>query len=111
MAAKIEQIDIFTPGGCRIREELIAEARSGGFDGSTFSPAQDGARLIGQLARVWDLMRDGGWRALAEIAEQAGGSEGGVAARLRDLRKTRFGGFAVERRRLSGGLYQYRVAL
>jgi hypothetical protein len=108
---EIEQIDIFAAGSCRIREDLIAEARAGGFDGESFSLAKDGIRLTGQLARVWDLMADGEWRTLEEIAARAGGSEGGVAARLRDLRKPRFGGFRVDRERVKdSGLYRYRVA-
>lgn len=79
------------------------------FDGATFEPAADGARLAGQLERVLALMRDGEWRTLAEIAAAVGGSEAGVSARLRDLRKPRFGRFWVDRDRRSGGLFVYRV--
>jgi hypothetical protein len=79
------------------------------FDGQTFDFARDSARLTGQLDRVRFVMRDGRWRTLAEIAETVGGSEAGVSARLRDLRKERFGGLTVEREYATEGLWRYRV--
>lgn len=80
------------------------------FDGATFDPTLDGVRLTGQLERVRDLMADGAWRTLAEIAAKVEGSEPGVSARLRDLRKPRFGGLAVERKRTDrAGVWVYRV--
>ena len=79
------------------------------FGGVTFDAKLDGARLSGQLQAVRDLMADGRWRTLAEIATVVGGSEAGVSARLRDLRKDRFGGHEVNRRRVSGGLWEYQV--
>lgn len=87
------------------REVTVAQ-----FDGPTFDQEQDGGRLSGQLERVRLLMADGAWRTLAEIAEAVGGSEAGVSARLRDLRKQRFGGRTVERKRIDGGLWAYAVA-
>lgn len=77
------------------------------FDGETYSKHRDYARLQGQLQRVFELMKDGKHRTLAEIAEQVSGSEAGVSARLRDLRKPKFGGHVVERKRLGGGLWSY----
>lgn len=79
------------------------------FDGPTYSPALDRSRLNAQLRRVWELMRDGKWRTLGEITAVVGGSEAGVSARIRDFRKDRFGGHTVDRRRIDGGLYEYRV--
>jgi hypothetical protein len=78
------------------------------FDGPDVSEA-DRERLNSQLWRVFRLMRDGQWRTLSEIARAVEGSEAGVSARLRDLRKPRFGGHGVERRRVSGGLWEYRM--
>ena len=80
------------------------------FDGDTYEPARDGMRLAGQLARVRALMADGVWRTLADVAAGVGGSEAAVSARLRDLRKARFGGLDVQRRHVARGLFQYRVA-
>lgn len=79
------------------------------FDGETFDPAVDQARLAGQLGRVWALMSDGQWRTLAAIAAATESSEAAVSARLRDFRKPRFGGYQVDRRRVAGGLFEYRV--
>lgn len=80
------------------------------FDGRTFSPTLDGARLAGQLQRVREIMRDGRWHTLRCLAAQTGGSEAGVSARIRDLRKPRFGAHAIERRRVAdSGLYEYRM--
>lgn len=79
------------------------------FDGKTYDPEQDRKRLTGQLERVHRIMMDSEWRNLRELADAAGGSEASVSARLRDLRKERFGGMTVERRRVSGGLFEYRL--
>lgn len=79
------------------------------FDGDTYDAGQDGARLTKQLERVRTLMSDGQWRTLAQIAAAVNGSEAGVSARLRDLRKRRFGSLQVERKRADRGLWMYRV--
>lgn len=79
------------------------------FDGKTFDSAQDGARLGRQLLDVLDVMRDGRWHTLREVADAVGAPEGSVSARLRDLRKARFGGHDVVKRRVDGGLWEYRM--
>ena len=80
------------------------------FDGKTYEPALDHARLTSQLDRVRELMRDGQWRTLHDILVAVdGASEAAISARLRDLRKAKFGLFHVERRRVAGGLFEYRV--
>lgn len=81
------------------------------FDGVTYSPELDGARLTTQFMRVKNLMLDGGWHSLAEIARRVGGSEAGVSARIRDLRKPRNGSLNVDRHRAENGLWLYRVSL
>lgn len=80
------------------------------FDGETYEPKKDQRRLSGQLFAVRTLMADKKWRTLAEISATVGGSEAGVSARLRDLRKPRFGSYTVNRRRKEGGLWEYQVA-
>jgi hypothetical protein len=79
------------------------------FDGETYEPHLDHERLTTQLARVRWLVSNGQWWTLARLAQLAGGSEASVSARLRDLRKPKFGGLTVERERIDGGLFQYRV--
>lgn len=78
------------------------------FDGVTYDPKLDGERLANQLDRVRGFVRDGGWYTLAVISQALGFPEASVSARLRDLRKPRFGGWLVERQRLFG-LWAYRV--
>ena len=82
------------------------------FDGATIDPAKDNARLGDQLVRVRQLVCDGQWRTLYEISFETGYPEQSVSARLRDLRKHKFGKWTVERRRratATHGTYEYRV--
>ena len=80
-----------------------------GFDGPTFEPAIDGPRLGRQLEAVRKLLLGGGWWTLAEIAARLRYPEASISARLRDLRKPRFGRHVIERRRVSGGLFEYKL--
>lgn len=79
------------------------------FEGSTYAPDVDRLRLASAQARVLALMADGEWRTLAEIAVGARTSEAGASARLRDLRKARYGKQTVERERLKCGRWRYRL--
>lgn len=82
------------------------------FDGPAYEPEFDHARLTGQILRVWDLMRDGHWRTLQEIADRTGDPPASISAQLRHLRKKRFGLHTVERRSRGdrvAGLWEYRV--
>ncbi len=84
------------------------------FDGATYDPDKDKERLTSQLKRVTFLMSDGEWRTLQEItAAVDGSSEAGISARLRDLRKPKFGGYLVEKRRVEEdkGTWIYRLLL
>jgi hypothetical protein len=87
------------------------------FDGETIDHRIDSPRLSPQLVIVRDELRKG-WRTLSDlqaVVSDALGrpvSEAGVSARVRDLRKNRFGNHTVERRRVSptSGLWEYRLA-
>ena len=82
------------------------------FDGPDYSPRHDQKRLAGQMRRIFDIMKDGEWLTLAEIAYIASDPEASVSAQLRHLRKERFGGNTVEKRRRgdhSAGLFEYRL--
>ncbi len=84
------------------------------FGGVTYSPKHDLVRLESQLERVKELMSDGQWRTLPQIREAVGGSEAGISARLRDLRKEKFGAYAVNRRRRGVseyGIWQYQLSI
>lgn len=80
-------------------------------DGATYQHERDGQRLAAQHERVKALMKDGRWRTLAMIALETRDPEASVSARLRDLRKERFGSHGVERRHVADGLFEYRLIL
>lgn len=81
------------------------------FDGYTFDIRRDGWRLTRQLTRVRAVMSDNNWHTLDEIHRLTGGkdSTAAISARLRDLRKERFGGYTVEREYVANGVWKYRV--
>jgi hypothetical protein len=83
------------------------------FDGQTYDHKRDGPRLTTQYGRTFALMLDGQWRTLAEIASTTGCPEASVSARLRDMRKPRFGEHTVNHRIREGanGLWEYRLIL
>lgn len=79
-------------------------------DGATYQRPLDKLRLAGQLGRVLAVMEDGTWRTLAELAEATGDPEASVSARLRDLRKPKFGGRQVQAQRRgdpTAGVWEY----
>jgi hypothetical protein len=92
------------------------------FRGVTYERDKDGKRLWTQLGAVKQLLvhgaeaRAGGqWRTLKDLKTilwthfLIRASEAGISARIRDLRKEKFGGYQVERKRLSAGLWAYRI--
>jgi len=78
-------------------------------DGLTFNPEFDYNRLNKQARAVYDVMKDGQWRTLRQIADVTHAPEASVSARLRDFRKPRFGALTVERKRVHAGLWSYRL--
>lgn len=83
------------------------------FDGQTYDPQADQARLSRQLQGVKDALWSGQWMTFADIkATGVQGTESGISARIRDLRKERFGAFKVERRARGDretGLFEYQL--
>lgn len=82
------------------------------FDGKTYEAPLDYERLGRQLLAVLSVVKDGRWRTLSEVAAETGEPEASISARLRDLRKEKFGGHTVERRRRGEekrGLFEYRL--
>jgi hypothetical protein len=80
-------------------------------DGAPYDRTRDHLRLSAQGQRVRDLIADGVWRTLSEISEATGDPEASVSARLRDLRKPKFGSHRIERRPRDPqqpGLWEYR---
>lgn len=82
------------------------------FDGQTYDHDRDRERLKGLMLKVYNAMMDGEWRTLRQLTEEIGaGSEASVSARLRDLRKERFGSHTVEREYIDRGVWKYRLVL
>lgn len=77
-------------------------------DGGTYDRDRDRTRLNRQARAVFRVIADREWHTLAEISERTGEPEASVSARLRDLRKRRFGSHIVERRYVANGLWEYR---
>lgn len=81
------------------------------FDGVTYQD-KDYTRLSGQLLRVFEVMKDGRWYGASQLCELANVSPLSITARIRDLRKDRFGKHAIETKRANDtGLFLYRLVL
>ena len=79
------------------------------FHGDVYEETRDKSRLSKQLARVRDAMLDGKWRTFSEISLITSDPEPSISAQLRHLRRAEFGGYNVDKRKLSSGLWEYRV--
>lgn len=95
-------------------EESIAREQASApvgvrFAGADYRPVRDDARLTGQLQRVFDLMKDGRWRTLGEIAAATNDPEASISAQLRHLKKDRFGAHTVNKDYVGNGLYRYQL--
>lgn len=94
------------------QEELFSyKSRTFGPD---YDPEIDHPRIQKQHERIRDYMLGptghNGWRTLAEIESELDYPQASISAQLRHLRKPRFGGYLVEKRRRAGaGTWEYRV--
>lgn len=80
------------------------------FEGSDYDPGKDKARLTGQILRVYDCMIDGEWRTLAEVEGVTSDPQASISAQLRHLRKDKWGGYILnKRRRGDGGTWEYQL--
>jgi len=82
------------------------------FDGKTYEREHDCVRLNAQLQRVYDVLVPGDWLTLREISDRTLDPEASISARIRDLRKPRFGAYEVWRRRRGPherGLWEYKL--
>jgi hypothetical protein len=88
---------------------IITDSRDSGLN-----HALDAGRLGEQRRRVkWHMLSrlSDVWVTLAELSAVVAAPEASVSARLRDLRKKRYGAYTVEKRRRKAGCatYEYRV--
>jgi len=79
------------------------------FDGATYDHTRDSMRLGSQLERVYSYMKDEKWHSLNAIAKACDAPHASVSARLRDLRKPKFGSHKLHRKLAGKGLYLYRL--
>lgn len=83
--------------------------------GPAYEPELDSERIEKQHEAIRDFMLaepENGhsqWWTLAEIREKLDHPEASISAQLRHLRKAEFGGYKVEKRRRSGGTWEYKV--
>ena len=82
---------------------------SSDFAGGTYSPTLDRARLATQLDRAVIWMKSRDWFTVAELAGAIGASECSASARIRDARKQHNGSWLVDRKRIDGGLWKYKL--
>jgi alkylated DNA nucleotide flippase Atl1 len=98
------------------QEREMIEQDEFNFDGPNIE-AEDTKRLGKQLTAVYEVMTDGKWRTLGDIAQEAGyppESAAGISARLRDLRKDKVhkvlgSRYDVHKKRVEGGIWEYRM--
>jgi hypothetical protein len=85
------------------------------FDGSDYNKELDQGRLTDQYHRIFNLMSDGKWRTLQEIAFLTGDPQASISAQLRHMRKPRFGAHIVRKQRVQGretqGLFEYQLSV
>ena len=94
----------------KMRDQPLFDDLSPPFDGDTIDDGLDTDRLRRQLDRVRTLLlAQYRWHSLSEIREATGIAEASASARLRDLRKAKFGGYTIDRRRRSPGTFEYRM--
>lgn len=106
-----DQPDLFAVSD-NYRKRDFTDFAFAGPAGPAYQPQHDQVRLTGQIQRVYQCMKDGQWRTLDEIAVATGDPHASISAQLRHLRKDRFGGHQVDKRRRGNpeaGLYEYRV--
>lgn len=90
-------------------DDLFSGLPPGDRGGMTYSREYDYTRLNRQAQDVWQAMMDMRWHSLRHLSQATGHPEASVSARLRDFRKEKFGRHRVERERMSGGLFLYRL--
>lgn len=89
--------------------KYVTPALEGDRDGVTFDHDRDAVRLNAQMQRVFAAMADGRAHTPKELEALTGDEWASVSARVRDLRKPKFGGHEVVRESLGGGLFAYRL--
>lgn len=84
------------------------------FDSGVRLEREDHVRLGAQIARVRSVLADGGWWSVPRLHNaiffrfDVRDPEPSISAQIRNLKKTKHGGHAIERRRV-GNVYEFRL--
>lgn len=81
------------------------------FVGSDYIEDRDGQRLTNQHYKVFNLMKDGMYRTLPQIADIIKEPPASISAQLRHFRKKSFGSHIVNKKYEGNGLYSYQLIL
>ena len=82
------------------------------FDGPVYEEKHDKIRLTGQILRIFEAIKDGGWYTLNEIHSKTKDPQASISAQLRHLRKDRFGSHTVDKKprgKRNSGIWQYQL--
>jgi hypothetical protein len=81
------------------------------FAGSDYDKERDYRRLASQFKSIFNLMSDGNWRTLNQIAQSTGYPAASISAQLRHARKEKNGGHTVNKKHLGEGLFSYQLVV
>ena len=79
------------------------------FVGSDYVEERDYKRLSSQHKKVYNLMQDGRYRTLPEIADLISEPPASISAQLRHFRKKSFGSHIVNKKYEGNGLFSYQL--
>ncbi len=82
------------------------------FQGTDYVPQRDFSRLTTQHQRVKSAALERsqrGWFTMYQLAEDTNDPPASVERQVRYMRSSRFGGWCVDKRHVSGGTFEYRV--
>jgi len=79
------------------------------FDGADVVHERDSPRLTTQLETIRRMMMNGRWWTVAELEYATGHPGTSISAQIRNLKKSRFGSWKVDRRYEGNGLYSFRL--
>ena len=84
------------------------------FDGPVYEEKHDKVRLTGQILRIFEAIKDGGWYTLNEIHNKTEDPQASISAQLRHLRKDRFGSHTIDKKprgKRNSGIWQYQLII
>jgi hypothetical protein len=87
----------------------ISISKTSRFNGADYKHDRDSARLTNQYNDIFNLMDDGEFRTLGQIAALTGHHESSISAQLRHMRKERFGSHTVNKMHKGNGLFEYQL--